>query len=250
MLSWDPGLDMCPKFPPRPSGIRWWPIHCSALSLLQRIAEGKGCLQTETCPLDSGGYSLTLSGPAVSVPVGSDSSSGDPTCVFFHGTTPLTVSPCLSLAETFCYLCCVVTSPQPGWVYLRDFICSTALGQSICVISTWYLLYAECGFRSISYSEYTFPVLPTVQNSISASLMHLCLSPVLSSVPTGVGRLAGFCRLFSNSGIFIGIPFTSVTWRYVERDWLKGNILVTYVTLVPWRTDLKYLNKKNIKNMN
>ncbi len=24
MLSWDPGLDMCPKFPPRPLGIRWW----------------------------------------------------------------------------------------------------------------------------------------------------------------------------------------------------------------------------------
>ncbi len=23
-LSWDPGLDMCPKFPPCPSGTRWW----------------------------------------------------------------------------------------------------------------------------------------------------------------------------------------------------------------------------------
>ncbi len=28
-LSWDPSLDMCPKFPPCPSGIRWWTCnHC------------------------------------------------------------------------------------------------------------------------------------------------------------------------------------------------------------------------------
>ncbi len=39
-----------------------------ALCLLRRTAEGKGCLQTETCPLDSGGYSLGLSGPALTVP--------------------------------------------------------------------------------------------------------------------------------------------------------------------------------------
>ncbi len=71
-----------------PGGGR--PSHCSALSrprfahlrgphaelqdlrpalcLLRRTAEGKGCLQTETCPLDSGGYSLGLSGPALTVP--------------------------------------------------------------------------------------------------------------------------------------------------------------------------------------
>ncbi len=39
-----------------------------ALCLLRRTAEGKGCLQTETCPLDSGGYSLGLSGPTLTVP--------------------------------------------------------------------------------------------------------------------------------------------------------------------------------------
>ncbi len=28
-LSWDPGLDTCPRFPPRPSAIRWWTCkHC------------------------------------------------------------------------------------------------------------------------------------------------------------------------------------------------------------------------------
>ncbi len=63
------------------------PSHCSALSrshlcgphtelqdlrpalcLLRRTAEGKSCLQTKTRPLDSGGYSLGLSGPALTVP--------------------------------------------------------------------------------------------------------------------------------------------------------------------------------------
>ncbi len=42
----------------------------------------------------------------------------------------------------------------------------------------------------------------------------LCLSPVLSSVPTGVGGLAGFRRALegvSNSGIFQGIPLVSQT---------------------------------------
>ncbi len=32
---------------------------------------------------------------------------------------------------------------------LEKSICSTALGQSICVISTWYLIYSGCGFRSV-----------------------------------------------------------------------------------------------------
>ncbi len=39
-----------------------------ALCLLRRTAEGKSCLQTKTRPLDSGGYSLGLSGPALTVP--------------------------------------------------------------------------------------------------------------------------------------------------------------------------------------
>ncbi len=71
-----------------PGGGR--PSHCSALSrsclahlcgphaelqdlrpalcLLRRTAEGKSCLQTKTRPLDSGGYSLGLPGPALTVP--------------------------------------------------------------------------------------------------------------------------------------------------------------------------------------
>ncbi len=41
---------------------------------------------------------------------------------------------------------------------------------------------------------------------------HLCLNPVLSSIPTGVGGLVGFCRALdgvSNSGVFQGIPLVS-----------------------------------------
>ncbi len=61
------------------------------------------------------------------------------------------------------------------------------------------------------YLEYAFPVLsiPTVRNS---SVGHLCLSPVLSSVPTGVGGLAGFRRALegvSNSGVFQRDPLVS-----------------------------------------
>ncbi len=63
------------------------------------------------------------------------------------------------------------------------------------------------------YLEYAFPVLsiPTVRNSSDG---HLCLSPVLSSIPTGVGGLAGFRRALegvSNSGVFQGIPLVSHT---------------------------------------
>ncbi len=68
--------------------------------------------------------------------------------------------------------------------------------------------------------------------------MHLCLGPVLYSVPTGVGGLAGFRSALegvSNSSIFIGIPLRQSLWCYVERDWLIGNVSVSYVTLVPWR---------------
>ncbi len=39
-----------------------------ALCLLRRTAEGKSCLQTKTRPLDSGGHSLGLSGPMLTVP--------------------------------------------------------------------------------------------------------------------------------------------------------------------------------------
>ncbi len=136
--------------------------------------------------------------------------------------------------------------PSTDWIRVlllqstsETSICSTALGQSICVISTWYLLTQDVASVAFPYLEYAFPVLsiPTVQNS---SGCNLCLSPILSSIQTGVGGLAGFRRALegvSNSGVFIGIPFTSVTWRYVECDWLKVNISVTYVTLVPWRRE-------------
>ncbi len=36
--------------------------------LLRRTAEGKGCLQTKTCALDSGGYSLGIPSPPLTVP--------------------------------------------------------------------------------------------------------------------------------------------------------------------------------------
>ncbi len=47
--------------------------------------------------------------------------------------------------------------------------------------------------RSVPLLGVHFPsvILPTERNS---SGCHLCLSPVLSSIPTGVGGLAGFCR--------------------------------------------------------
>ncbi len=47
--------------------------------------------------------------------------------------------------------------------------------------------------------------------------MHLCQSPVLSSVLTGMGELAVFCRALegvSNSGAFIGIPLHQSLWCY------------------------------------
>ncbi len=55
---------------------------------------------------------------------------GDPTYVFFHGTAPLMMSPFLSLAETFCRLCCVLISSQAGWVYLGDLHMDKTTGTS------------------------------------------------------------------------------------------------------------------------
>ncbi len=78
---------------------------------------------------------------------------------------------------------------------------------------------------------------PSVTHCTEQQWMYLCLSTVISSVPTGLGGLAGLRRALegvSNSGVFIGITFMLVTWRYVKRDWLKGNVSVTYITLIPW----------------
>ncbi len=143
----------------------------------------------------------------------SDSPLGDPTCVFFHGTAPLTVSPCLSLAETFCRLCCVVISPRLAESTSETSICSTAPDQSICVIPTWYLLTQDVASVAFPYLRYAFPVLsiPTVRNSSGG---HLCLSPVLSSVPTGWGDLPASAGHWRGSAIVAfskGIPLVSHT---------------------------------------
>ncbi len=71
--------------------------------------------------------------------------------------------------------------------------------------------YAGCGSVAFPLFGVRFPsvILPTERNSSGG---HLCLNPVLSSIPTGVGGLAGFCRALegvSNSGVFQGIPLVS-----------------------------------------
>ncbi len=53
-----------------------------ALCLLRRTAEGKGCLQTKTCPLDSGCYTLGIPGPALTVPPRSKSTLYERLCFF------------------------------------------------------------------------------------------------------------------------------------------------------------------------
>ncbi len=78
----------------------------------------------------------------------SDSPSGDPTYLFFHVTAPLTASPCLSLAETFCRLSCVLISPQAGWVYHHCMAGAHSLGslaKNWCAFAHALLLYPRCG---------------------------------------------------------------------------------------------------------
>ncbi len=53
-----------------------------ALCLLRRTAEGRGCLETKICPLDSGGYSLGIPGPALTVPPRSKSTLYKRHCFF------------------------------------------------------------------------------------------------------------------------------------------------------------------------
>ncbi len=50
-----------------PSAVAYQLPRVTALCLLRRTAEGKSCLQKKTRPLDSGGYSLGLSGPVLGV---------------------------------------------------------------------------------------------------------------------------------------------------------------------------------------
>ncbi len=127
----------------------------------------------------------------------------------------------LSLPQRLPYVVLPLASP---YVYLH--MVPTSFTQDVASVAFPYL-------------EYAFPVLsiPTVRNSSGG---HLCLSPVLSSIPTGVEGLAGFRRALegvSNSGVFQRDPISQSHWRYVERDWLIGNVSVTYVTLVPWRRE-------------
>ncbi len=117
--------------------------------------------------------------------------------------------PVSSLAETFCRLCCVVIL-TPGWLSLPQSLPYVTLPlASPYVFSTWYLLYAGCGFRSVPLLGVRFPSvsIPTVRNS---SVGHLCLSPVLSSVPLVWGDLPARRALegVSNSGVFQRDPIS------------------------------------------
>ncbi len=143
----------------------------------------------------------------------SDSPSGDPTCVFFHSTAALTVSPCLPWQRLLPSLLCSYLTPD--WLSLPQRLPYVVLPLA----SPYVYLHMVPSFTqdvasvAFPYLEYAFPVLsiPTVRNSSDG---HLCLSPVLYSIPTGVGGLAGFRRALegvSNSGVFQGIPLVSHT---------------------------------------
>ncbi len=172
--------------------------------------------------------------PCVVIPL------GDPTCVFFHGTAPPPWWVRVFPGRTLCLLCCVAISPQAGWVYLRDsrmWYCPWPVHTcNLHMIPP----YAGCG--SVAFPP-TWGTLSQCYSTHWAEQQcgYLCLNPVLSSIPTGVGGLAGFCRALegvSNSGVFQGISLVSQSlWRYVERDWLIGNVSVTCVTPVPWRRE-------------
>ncbi len=136
----------------------------------------------------------------------SDSPLGDPTCVFFHGTAPLMVSPCLPLAETFCPLCCVAISPQAGCSLPQRLpYVVLPLGQSICVIPTWYLLTQDVApQRPLLGVRFLSVILPTVWNS---SGCHLCLSIQVSSLLSSLlcpifhpNWCGGTCRLLQGTG--------------------------------------------------
>ncbi len=120
------------------------------------------------------------------------------------------VSLCLSLAEPSTASVVFWSHPRLAKSTTETSICSTALGQSICVISTWYLLNAGCGFRSMPNLGTSSQCYCTEQQ-----WMYFCLSPVLSSIPTGIGGLASFRRALegvSNSGVFKGIPLRQSLW--------------------------------------
>ncbi len=113
--------------------------------------------------------------------------------------------------RTLCLLCCVAISPQAGWVYLRDsrmWYCPWPVHTcNLHMIPP----YAGCG--SVAFPP-TWGTLSQCYSTHWAEQQcgYLCLNPVLSSIPAGVGGLAGFCRALegvSNSGVFQGIPLVS-----------------------------------------
>ncbi len=149
----------------------------------------------------------------------------------------LVVSLCLSLAEPSAVSAVNWSQPRLAESTSETSICSTSLGQSICLIYTCYLLYAGCGFRSVPDLATLSQYYPLYGTAVNASLPKTCHI----FCPDWYGGLAGFHRTLegiSNSGVFIGIPLRQSLWRYTEHDWLIGNFSVTYVTLVPWRREL------------
>ncbi len=122
---------------------------------------------------------------------------------------PPLVSPCLPWQNPLPSLLCI--SPQAGWVYLRDsrmWYCPWPVHTcNLHMIPP----YAGCG--SVAFPP-TWGTLSQCYSTHWAEQQcgYLCLNPVLSSIPTGVGGLAGFCRALegvSNSGVFQGIPLVS-----------------------------------------
>ncbi len=143
--------------------------------------------------------------PCVVIPL------GDPTCVFFHGTAPppwwARVFPGRNLLPTL--LCSYLT---PGGLSLPQRLPYVVLPSASPYVYLHMIPpYAGCG--SVAFPP-TWGTLSQCYSTHWAEQQcgYLCLNPVLSSIPAGVGGLAGFCRALegvSNSGVFQGIPLVS-----------------------------------------
>ncbi len=138
-------------------------------------------------------------------------------------------------------------------------ICSTALGQSTCVIYTWNHLmqdkvpYAEPPYAvtivAFPYLEYAFPVLsiPTVRNSngchLWLPLSYLPSQLVWGNLPATAGQWRGSAIV----AFFNGISFTSLTMTLCQ-TWLtwKGRpvITVSVPPLYSRGTEYQFLSEK------
>ncbi len=135
MLYWDPGLDMCPKFPPHPLGFRWWTCKC-----YPGRRAGYVCF-----------YCFSVQFPSmnpVEVPPAPSAVRWSHMCILPRYGLPH-CEPCLSLAEPSAVSAVYWSHPRLTESTPETSICSAALGHSICVISIWYLLCAGCGFHSV-----------------------------------------------------------------------------------------------------